>query len=203
METEAGYIRPNIRRLWQSDQATMVDFFQRMDLQTRRLRFGAPVSDEYLKSYVESLMSTDTVAFGAFPDQTLHGIAELRVVKDRWPRTAEIALLVEPEWQELGIGGALFDRAITAAQNRNIKSIHMLCLKENKRMQHLAQKHDAVLHFDAGEAEAALTPPWPTPLSLFYETFAYTRRYLQLMLHSREIWPDRGLQVPSLGKNTT
>jgi len=183
MKTEIDHIRPNLRRLWQSDQSTLVDFFQRMDLQTRRLRFCVPVSDDYLKSYAEGLLSTDTVAFGAFTDQTLHGIAELRVLQDSWPRTAEIALLVDPAWQEMGIGDALFDRVITAAQNRNIKSIHMLCLKENKRMQHLAKKHDAVLQFDIGEVEAALTPPWPTPMSLFYEMFADTRGYLQLMFH--------------------
>ncbi|MDU9005896.1 GNAT family N-acetyltransferase [Sedimentitalea todarodis] len=183
MNTDTDHTQPNIRRLWQSDQATLVDFFQRMDLQTRRLRFFAPVDDDYLKSYAEGILSKDTVAYGAFPDQTLRGITELRVLQDKWPRAAEIALLVEPEWQEKGLGDALFDRGITAAQNRNIKSLHMLCLKENKRMQYLAKKHDAVLKFETGETEAALTPPWPTPMSLFYEMFADTRGYLQLMCH--------------------
>lgn len=183
MKPEIDDVSPNLRRLRLSDQATLVSFFQRMDVQTRRLRFFVPVSDDYLKSYAEGLLSADTVAYGAFPDETMHGLAELRVLPDSWPRIAEIALLVEPAWQEMGIGDALFDRAITAAQNRNIKSVRMLCLKENKRMQHLAKKHDSVLQFETGEVEAALTPPWPTPMSLFYEMYADTRHYLQLMFH--------------------
>ncbi len=181
MRTEAHHVRPEIRRLWQSDQSDLIDFFSRTDLQTRHLRFCSPVSDDYVKSYAESLVSSDTVAYGAFTDQTLRGISELRILPDSWPRNAEVALLVEPAWQERGIGDALFDRVLTAAQNRSIKSIYMLCLKENKRMQHLAKKHDAVLHFDIGAVEAALTPPWPTPMSLFYEMFTETRGYLQLM----------------------
>ena len=183
MPTERDHVRHNIRRMWQSDKSLLVDFFQRMDQQTRRLRFGAPVSDDYLKTYAEGLLSPDTVAYGAFPDQTLHGIAELRVLPDSWPRTAEIALLVEPEWQGMGIGDAMFDRVIAAAQNRNIKSICMLCIKENKRIQHLAKKHNAVLQFDIGEVEGALAPPWPTPMSLFYAMFTDTHGYLRLMFH--------------------
>ena len=181
MKTEVQFIRPDIRRLWQSDQSNLIDFFSRTDLQTRHLRFCSPVSDDYVTSYAESLVSSDTVAYGAFADQALRGISELRILPDSRPRTAEIALLVEPAWQERGIGDALFDRVLTAAQNRSIKSICMLCLKENKRVQHLAKKHDAVLHFGIGEVEAALTPPWPTPMSLFYEMFTETRGYLQLM----------------------
>jgi RimJ/RimL family protein N-acetyltransferase len=183
MKADIDQIRPGIRRLWPSDQSKLIDFFQRTDLQTRRLRFCTPVNDRFLKTYAEGLLAADTVAFGAFPDQELQGIAELRVLQDSWHRTAEIALLVEPAWQDMGIGNALFDRVITAAQNRNVKSVHMLCLKENKRVQHLAEKHDAIMRFDIGEVEAALTPPWPTPMSLFYEMFSDTRGYLQLMFH--------------------
>jgi GNAT superfamily N-acetyltransferase len=159
----------------------LVDFFDKADLQTRRHRFCTEVSDDYVARYAEGLMSSSTVAYGAFADQTLRGISELRILPDSWPRIAEIALLVEPAWQERGIGDALFDLVLTTAQNRGIKSIYMLCLRENKRMQHLAKKHDAVLQFDIGEVEAALTPPWPTPMSLFYEMFTETRGYLQLI----------------------
>lgn len=181
MKIEACYIRPDIRRLWQSDQSNLIDFFSRTDLQTRKLRFGCQVSDDYVTSYAEGLVSSDTVAYGAFIDQTLRGISELRILPDGLPRSAEIALLVEPACQDRGIGDALFDRVLTAAQNRSITSIYMLCLKENKRMQHLAKKHDAVLRFDIGAVEAALTPLRPTPMSLFYEMFTETRGYLHLM----------------------
>lgn len=178
---ESYLFKPDIRRLWQSDQAELVDFFGRMDLQTRHLRFCSDVSDDFVIRYAQDLVGSDTVVYGAFRDAQLRGISELRILPESWPRIAEIALLVEPAWQEKGIGDALFDRVLTAAQNRSIKSIHMICLKENKRVQHLAKKHDAILHFDIGEVEAALNPPWPTPRSLFYEIYTDTCGYWQLM----------------------
>lgn len=171
----------SIRRLWQSDKAALVDLFQKMDFQTRRLRFCGAVSDDFLKTYAEGILADHVIAYGAFSGQELHGIAELRILHSSWHKTAEAALMVEPVWQEKGIGDALLDRLITASQNRNISSINMVCLRENKRMQHLAKKHDAALRYHTGETEAALTLPWPTPMSLFYEIFADTRGYIQVM----------------------
>ncbi|MEP3677028.1 GNAT family N-acetyltransferase [Sulfitobacter sp.] len=172
--------RPTIiRRLWQSDKATLVNFFQNLDQPTRRMRFCGTVSDAFLKTYAEGILEADTTAYGAFFGEELHGIAELRLVPNTWPKKAEAAFLVEPAYQEKGIGDALLDRVLTASQNRNIASISMLCLKENKRMQHLAKKHDAVIRYTVGESEAALNLPHPTPMTLFYEMFTDTRGYLQ------------------------
>ncbi len=182
----------NIRRLWPSDQSQLVAHFQRLDLPTRRLRFLAQVSDTYLATYAQGLLSSDSVVFGAFPDGALRGVAELRGLHDSWPRTAELALLVEPDWQDAGIGDAMFNRIVAAARNRHIRSIHMICLKENKRMQTLAKKHDAVLKFDIGEVEATLAPAWPTPMSVFFEMINDTPVYLRAMLHMA----DKGTQRP-------
>lgn len=181
MSTEASHPRPDIRRLWRSDESNLVDFFDRTDLHARHLRFCAQVSDEYVRRYAEDLLSTETIVYGAFADQGLRGISEMRILPNSCPLIAEIALLVEPAWQERGIGDALFDRVLTAAQNRSIKSIYMLCLKDNKGVQRLARKHDATLHFDLGEVEASLTPPWPTPASLFHEMVNETHSYIQFM----------------------
>ena len=139
--------RPEIRRLWESDKPKLADHFQRLDAPTRRLRFGNSVSDSFLKEYVEQVPSIDSVFFGAFREGNLRGVAELRGLLDSWPWSAELALSVEPAWQDEVIGDALLNRLIAAAQNRGIKKIHMLCLRENARMQSLAKKHDAVLEF--------------------------------------------------------
>ncbi len=179
MQTETIRIQPGIRRLWSADQSTLVEYFQRLDLPTRRLRFFAPVNDGFVRSYAEDLLSMDTLVFGAFPDQQLHGVAELRGLLNCWPRRVEVALLVEPAWQDAGIGDALLNRIIAAARNRRITAIHMRCLLENKRMQNLAKKYDAVLDFDVGEVEAKLDPSWPTPMSVFEEMFGDTHSYLQ------------------------
>lgn len=183
MNSKTARVQPSIRRLWKCDQPTLVDHFQRLDPQTRRLRFCATVSDGFVREYAEQILSIDSLVFGAFPDGELRGVAELRGLLDSWPRSAEAALLVESEWWGEGIGDALLNRLVAAAQNRGIKTIHLLCLRENTRMQNLAKKHDAILEFDIGSVEATLDPPWPTPMSMFEELFGDPRRYLPAICH--------------------
>ena len=55
--------------------------------------------------------------------------------------TAEAAFSVERDWQDQGIGDALITRVIAAAQNRGVNRLDMICLPENRKMQHLAVKH--------------------------------------------------------------
>lgn len=186
MKPEANRPRPEIRRLWKHDHPTLVDHFQKLDPQSRRLRFGVAVSDEYINDYIAQILSIDTVIFGAFPDGELRGVAELCGLLDNWPWSAEIALSIEPLWQEEGLGDALLNRLIAAAQNRGIKKIHMQCLRENRRMQSLAKKHEAILQFDIGDVEATLDPPWPTPTSMFEEMFGDSRSYLNETFHLLE-----------------
>jgi len=180
---ETVRIQPFIRRLWKSDQPKLVDHFQRLDEKTRRLRFGGTVSEGFVREYAEQILSNAAVNFGSFPDNELRGVAELRGLLDSWPRSAEVALLVEPEWQDAGIGEALLNRLVAAAQNRGIKTLHMLCLRENLSMRNLAKKHHATLEVDIGNVEATLAPPWPTPLSMFEEMFGDTRSYLDTFFH--------------------
>ncbi|MEB8387293.1 GNAT family N-acetyltransferase [Rhodobacteraceae bacterium KMM 6894] len=176
-----AHIRPGIRRLWSSDQPQLLEHFQRLDPETRRLRFGVSVSDMYLSDYTMKILSPDSVIFGAFPDDALRGVAELRGLQGNWHGSAELALLVEPAWQHAGIGDALLNRLIAAAQNRGVKTLHMMCLRENVRMRNLAKKHKAKLEVNIGEYEATIDPSWPTPMSVFEEMFGDTRSYLDLI----------------------
>lgn len=176
MAYESSFFHPGIRRLWASDQPRLVGHFERLDAQTRRLRFGGTVSDGYSKGYAETILSADSVNFGAFPDGELRGVGELRGLMDSWPKAAEIALVVEPAWQDRGIGEAMFARLIAGARKRGIKKLHMLCLSENTRMRNLARKHEADLKFESGNIEATLALPWPTPASFLEEVFGDPRR---------------------------
>ncbi|MFD0858123.1 GNAT family N-acetyltransferase [Roseovarius aquimarinus] len=169
----------DIRRLWSADSTILIEHFQRLDTQTRHMRFGGPVSDSFVTDYAAQALSIDSVIFGAFPDGGLRGVAELRGILGMWPKQAEIALLVEPDWQDGGIGDALLGRVIAAAQNRGINKVHMLCLRENARMQSLARKHEAELIFYIGDVEATLQPPWPTPMSVFEEVYGDPHGYFR------------------------
>lgn len=175
-----------IRRLWQFDQAAICQHFLRLDPGTRRMRFGGAVSAAYVNKYAEQIMQFDSAIYGAFVDGTLLAVAELRGLFDGWPATAEAAFSVERKWQDQGIGDALLTRVIAAAQNRGVKTLYMICLTENKKMQHLAAKHSAVLKFHRSEVEASLDPPWPTPYSIAEEMAGETGYLVNAVLH----WPD-------------
>ncbi len=178
------FIQPGIRRLQWFDRPRLVEYFQRLDQDTRRLRFGRAVGDGFVEKYARTIVSVDSVCFGAFPDNSLRGIGELRGLLNSWPQSAEAALLVEPGWQDKGIGDALFGRLFAAARNRGIKKLHMLCLSENTRMRNLARKHDASLEIDGSDVGATLAPPWPTPISVFVEILGDTRSYVSAGLHT-------------------
>ncbi|MEM8811420.1 MAG: GNAT family N-acetyltransferase [Pseudomonadota bacterium] len=176
-----------IRRLWPFDQPAIRRHFQRLDEDSRRRRFAGAVGDEFVRTYAAAILRVDSLVYGAFVDGKLRGVAEMRGLLDRWPIRAEAAFSVEAGWQDKGIGDGLFTRVLAAARNRGVKSITMVCLRENDRMKHLAAKHDAVLDYDMNEIEARLEPSWPSAYSLAEEFAGETRSLVQAALH----WPAR------------
>lgn len=169
----------NIRRLWRYDRPALVAHFTRLDHRSRRLRFGATLNDRMVADYASHILAIDTLIFGAFSAGTLHGVGELRARMGHWPPTAELALSVEPDWQSSGIGDALMTRLVAAAQNRGVRRLVMLCLRENAPMVKLARRNAAFLDFEDGDIEAVLTPPWPTPMSWAEEMVGETNSYLR------------------------
>jgi GNAT superfamily N-acetyltransferase len=81
-------------------------------------------------------------------------------------------LSVEKPWQSRGVGTALLERVLLAARNRQIERLHMLCLAENRRMQHLARKFGAQLSFGPASVTGEVEAPRPTPLSIMRELAA-------------------------------
>ncbi|WP_254436949.1 GNAT family N-acetyltransferase [Ruegeria arenilitoris] len=158
-----------IRRLRIYDKPKIISHFNNLDDEALASRFGAPVSATYIQSYLSGLFDNAALIFGAFPDSCLRGVGELRVLPDSRMHVAEAAFTVETAWQDRGIGDALLSRIITAAQNRGIREVHMLCLATNQKMRRLAAKHEADLNLVTGQVQATLTAPWPTPLSVAEE----------------------------------
>ncbi|MEX0760677.1 MAG: hypothetical protein WD100_13935, partial [Tistlia sp.] len=71
-----------------------------------------------------------------------------------------------------GIGSDLLRRALVLARNRSARSLCMLCLLDNRRMQHIARKFEGSLSLLDGQAEADILVPYPTQGSLWEEAFA-------------------------------
>jgi GNAT superfamily N-acetyltransferase len=158
-----------IRKLWIGETARYREHLLRLDPESRRSRFGAGVSDEFIRRHVDPSTGPDAVVHGCFVDGVLRGAAELRPVGSSVPRQAEAALSVEKPWQSHGVGSALLARTLLAARNRGFRVLHMACLAENKRMQQLARKFDAELSFDFGGVVGEVESSRPTPLSLMRE----------------------------------
>lgn len=174
-----------IHRLHSVDQRDICDHFLRLDQHSRRARFCGATTDRLIKDYAYKSFDRPSIVCGAYIGGHLRGLVELRAVRKKLSETAEAALSVEHDWQNLGIGDALFQHMLIIAQNRGIGSIQMVCLRNNNRMQHLAIKHRAMLDYDQNMIAAVLRPDWPTLASVVKEVTGETRDYAQLLFGRR------------------
>ncbi len=170
-----------IRKLWIDRAGPYRDHLLRLDVESRRNRFGGAVSDEFITNYIELSLGLDVVIHGFFVDGALRGVAELRPLGKSFVGEAEAAFSIEKAWQSHGIGSALLERTLLAARNRGIKLLHMVCLANNARMVDLARKFDAELKFDFGSVVGEVEAPHPTPMSVWREFVADSHGFATAM----------------------
>jgi GNAT superfamily N-acetyltransferase len=130
----------SIRKLWVGEAANYRDHLLRLDAGSRHSRFGGGVSEDFIRNYVDTTFGLGAVVHGFLADGVLRGAAELRPLGRVFAGEAEAALSIEADWQSHGVGSALLARTLLAARNRGIKTLHMACLANNRRMQELARK---------------------------------------------------------------
>jgi GNAT superfamily N-acetyltransferase len=162
----------SVRKLWPGEAAAYRDHLLRLDPESRHRRFSGTVSDEFIIRYAAGAEDIGVVVHGFFVGGVLRGAAELRRVGSMADGEAEAAFSVEQPWQNHGIGTALLERTLLSARNRGIRSLHMHCLADNRRMQKLARKFEADLSFDFGSVVGEVDPPHSTALSLLREWVA-------------------------------
>jgi len=155
--------------LWHTETEKFRDHLLRLDKESRRMRFGMSVDDAFITAYAGRTDHLQSVISGYFIDTEMHAAAELRMIGEGWSREAEAAFSVEPAYQDSGVGTDLLGRVILAARNRGVDRLYMNCLSENRRMQRIAKKFEAELHFDHGEVVGQVRTPGPTPVSLWSE----------------------------------
>ena len=178
-DSVAGY---RIRKLWPLDHRAFCRHLLRLDSETRHARFGTAVSDTFLEAYADTAKRLGTVIYGAFIGQEMHASAELRALHPLGDTLAEAAFAVERDHQHHGLGSVLMDRIITAAQNRGIGQLHMICMRENAPMKRLAEKFGARLKLEEGDVVGQIEPRFPTPVSLFEETLNDTTAFVTAVL---------------------
>jgi GNAT superfamily N-acetyltransferase len=171
-----------IRKLWIAETDAYREHLLRLDRESRRNRFAGAVSDQFIHDYAELAFGVDAIIHGFFVEGTLRGAAELRYVGAPMLGAAEAAFSIERPWQSHGVGSLLLERTLLAARNRGLKSLHLACLADNKRMQQLARKYDAELSFDFASVVGEVAAPRPTPLSLMRELLADSHGFATAVL---------------------
>lgn len=158
-----------IRELWPSERPALYEHFLSLAREDRRLRFGAPLSDETVRGYVSRLDFGHDVLFGVLDEELrLLGVAHVA----RSPAFAELGVSVIDGFRGRGIGSALLARAHLRARNWGVGALFMHCLIENAPMMRLARRQGMDIVTEAGEADAWLRLPPADAGSHFGEVFA-------------------------------
>lgn len=174
-----------IRRLWPAKRDAIQAHLLRLDREDRTLRFCHAANDAFLTSYCANIDWLRATILGFFAAGELRGVAELIPIKDVWPPSAELALSVEGPYQNHGIGSALLRSALVMARNRLIGTVFMICLVENRKMQHIARDLGACLVVREGQVEGAILAPWPSYFSLIEEVTAEGEALVRAALELR------------------
>jgi len=159
----------SFRKLWASDSAALQAHLLRLDPESRRMRFGTPVTDYFIEQYAQNALGSHSIAHGYFVDGVLRGVAELRGFRGVAGGEAEAAFSVEQTHQNRGIGTELFGRTVLAARNRGISKLFVNFLSQNQRMQAIAKKFDAVVTYDSDGGHAQIEAPRANPMSVWKE----------------------------------
>ncbi len=160
------------RKLLPFEWPHLRDHLLRLSREDRMSRFTGYVADEVVAAHCARLDWRRTAVIGFFEAGVLRGAAELAWDDPRLGWRAELAVTVERPWQDQGTGTELARRAIVICRNRALRSIYMICLLDNRRMQHIARKFEGSLAFIDGQAEADIVVPYPSQATLFEEVVA-------------------------------
>ena len=146
------------RKLFVTEYHKYQDHLLRLDNESRRMRFGMGVGDEFITGYAQRLNDMKSIVYAYIIEGEVRAAAELRPLAGQMRGEAEAAFSVEKPFQDSGIGTELLGRIVRAARNRSITRVYMNCLAENRKMQKIAKKYDAILQFDHGEVVGQVAP---------------------------------------------
>jgi RimJ/RimL family protein N-acetyltransferase len=173
------------RRLWLSDAPAMCAHFSRLSPADRYQRFAQHIDDAGIEKFCRQLSWLNTIMIGHFLDGELRGVGELRLSGLRPPLIAELAISVERDFQNRGIGTELFQRLVVLARNRRVRTIHMQCLMDNIRLRRIAGKFGAQIEMDFGEVSGLLELRRPSLSSWLDEASAESLAAMGLMFQLR------------------
>lgn len=157
------------RKLIMPELPSYCEHLLRLDPRDRRARFLMPSSDEVIRKHCRSLDLPWTILIGAFKNGSIQGAVELVGSPLDGMEQVELAVSVERSFQNTGAGTELVRQAVLVAQNRQIRRIKMICLKENRRMQSICKKLHGLLDYDEADVMCDLKVAAATRQTLWQE----------------------------------
>lgn len=157
------------RKLMPVDREALETHLISLDGDSRRARFGMVATDAFLREYATRCITLNATIYGAFLDDQLIGVAELRPMGNLFAEDAELAFSVLPDHRNRGIGSVLFGRVLRSARNRTLARLHMNCLRYNAPMRALARKFAAEIHVEHDQSVALVAAPPRSIVSLLGE----------------------------------
>ena len=171
-ERSARPVSGEYRTLISAERPLLRDHLLRLAPDDRALRFLSEVSAAHIEQYCARVDEHYRIVVAYFVDRVMRGAGEIVFnVGPTWLGSCEVALSVESDYQNRGVGAQLLRRLLVLARNRGVGKVRMLCLRSNRRMQRLAKKFESELHFAAGDVEGTLYPRWPDAASLWEESW--------------------------------
>ena len=159
---------PYIRKLTPADRPAIRAHLARLDPESRRRRFGYPITPEAAAGHADKLDFADTILLGRIDGGALRGVAEV-VPAGTSGVTGELGLSVEPSWRGQGLGTELTRRAFTVATNRHLRRVIVMCVADNVPMQRIARKLGGFVLTHGQEIELAVDLPHPSAWSVAQE----------------------------------
>lgn len=156
--------------------------------QDKFTRFSYRVSAAHIDQLILNMLYSDSmhVLFAAMDDRGILGFCHLAQYKgDDW----ELAVSVNTDKQNSGVGNKLMSHAISYAKMHGIESVFMHCINDNKRIQHLAKKHGLkVVERDGCDITAQLRIPEPTLIEYAADFLKEQAEISSQMLELQQRW---------------
>jgi GNAT superfamily N-acetyltransferase len=156
--------------LTDAERVLLLEHFQALDAEDRRLRFGLSVTNDFLQHYVNMAVADEhSEIFVIFADHCIAAVCHVAVGSGE----GELGFSVLPRYRGSGMTSALFERAVSYLRVHNISTVYIHCLSENRVMQHIARKNQMSVVTELGESDARLTVAEPTLLTVYQNNSAH------------------------------
>jgi acetyltransferase len=148
LHTKRGRV-VRVRHILSEDAALLVDLYNNLSPETRRLRFMAALPEmpaevlwpEALRlSRINPLVEAALLALARDGEQE-RAVGVARLIRDKLdPTTAEVAIVLRDDYQREGVGAQLFDLLLQVALVRGLARLCAVTLAGNLGMQRLVRK---------------------------------------------------------------